>query len=305
MQPVSEGMAGFHKVPYALALSGQSVRATKLCTWIAGNSLDDEGDLGSAFGRQGPLEHYYHYGNSWVIAGAQRLGHFGLSMRAWGFLGALQHPLTGGFLRIGPDASLDDEQDMLSTASAGIASLYMGQEDVAIAAGDFVVRMWNDQPASGTQLYTVVRRGNELVRVHEGDEEHYIVTPAETGQWYFVPGMGACFLMHLWEATGNDSYLGTAQDLLGFCESGAPDRYTSPRSGFVGLAASMLFAATGNVNYERVAVAVVEALIARQNEDGSWLAPCLPSDLPSSRLDATAEGIILTLEILDNLEAAE
>jgi hypothetical protein len=67
----------------------------------------------------------------------------------------------------------------------------------------------------------------------------------------------------------------------------------------------MLFAATGNVNYERIAASVLEALIARQNEDGSWLEPSLPSDLPSSMLDATAEGLILTLEILDNLEAAE
>jgi len=92
---------------------------------------------------------------------------------------------------------------------------------------------------------------------------------------------------------------------LGLCETGAADRYTSPQSGFFGWAASMLYAATGNVNYERIATLVLTDLIKRQRPDGSWLDPSLPSDLPSARLDATAEGLLLTLEILDHLEAAE
>ena len=305
MQPVGEGMAGFHKVPYALAISGQSVRATRLCTWIAANSLNDEGDLGAAFGRQGPLTHYYHYANSWVVAGAQRLGQFGLSIPAWGFLSSLQHPQTGGFLTAGPEASLVDEQDMLSTAAAGMAALYMGQEDVATAAGRFLVRLWDTQPASGARLYMSVRRGMEHVRVYEGTDEQYVLALGQPGQRYFVPGLAAGFLLRLWEVTGDDDFMRSSQELLGLCETGAADRYTSPQSGFFGWAASMLYAATGNVNYERIATLVLTDLIKRQRPDGSWLDPSLPSDLPSARLDATAEGLLLTLEILDHLEAAE
>lgn len=305
MEPVPEGLAGYHKVPYALALSGQSVRATRLCAWIAANGLNDEGDLGAAFGRQGPLVHYYHYGNAWVIAGAQRLGQFGLSIPAWGFLSSLQHPVTGGFLTAGPDASLDDEQDMLGTAAAGLAALYMGQEDVAVAAGRFLVELWDTQPAAGARLYMSVRRGNEHVRVYEGIDEQYVFAIGEAGQWYFVPGLAAGVLVRLWEVTGDDSFMRVAQDLLGLCEMGAADRYTAPQSGFFGWAAAILFAATGNVNYQRIATAVLAAHIERQNSDGSWLEPSLPSDLPSSRLDATAEGLILTLEILDHLETAQ
>ncbi len=305
MQPVNEGMAGYYRVPYALGLSGQSVRATRLCTWLASNSLDDEGDLGSAFGRQGPLAHYYSYGNAWVIAGAQRLGRFGVSIPAWSFLSSLQHPQTGGFLTAGPEASLDDEQDMLGTAAAGIAALYMGQEESADAAARFLVDLWDSQPAQAARLYMAVRRGNEHVRVFEGDPEQYVLTLGEPGQWYFVPGLAACFLLQIGEVSGDEDFIRVAQDLVSFCDSGAPDRYTLPQSSLFGLAAAMLFAANGNVNYERIATTVLEAVIERQNDDGSWLSPSLPSDLASSVVDATAEGLILNLEILDHLEAAE
>lgn len=303
-QPLSEGMAGFHKVPYALALSGQSGRGVRLCNWIVDNSLDDEGDLGAMFGRQGPLERYYEYGPAWIIAGAQRLGQFGLSMRAWGFLSSLQHPDTGGFLRGGPDAGLDDEQDMLGTAAAGLAALYMGDERVGRAVGDFLLRRLESMPATGERMYLMVRRGEEPVRVHgEGLDEEYTIEIGESGQWYFVPSLVAGFLAKLAEATEERKYLRGAQAYVDFCESGAEDRYVSPRSGFFGWAASHLYLVTGNVNYRRIAASVLEGIVERQNPDGSWLEPQLPSDALSAQTDATAEALIVILETLDNLEA--
>ncbi|GEM_PF-507563 len=310
-QPLSEGMAGFHKVPYALAQSGQSGRGVRLCTWIVDYSLDEDGDFGATFGRQGPMERYYLYPSAWIVAGAQKLGQFGVSMRAWDFIASLQHPDTGGFLRTGPDAGLDDEQDMLSTAVAGLAGLYMGAEEAATAAGDFLVRRWESQPSSGDRMYLMVRRGEEPVRVHtEGLDREYILQvasakgdPGPEGQWYFVAGLVAGFLARLSEATANHSYLRVAQEYINFCEAGADDRYSSPRSGFLGWGASILYALTGNVNYARIAEAVAEAMVARQAADGSWMEPCLPSDLPSAQTDATAESVIILLETLDNLEA--
>ncbi len=302
--PLAEGMAGFHKVPYALALAGQSGRATRLCTWIVDNSLDEDGDLGATFGRQGPLARYYGYGPAWIIAGAQKLGQFGLSMPAWGFLASLQHPDTGGFLRDGPAAGLDDEQDLLGTAAAGLAALYMGALDAAVAAGEFLVRRWEHMPQVGDRMYLMVRRGEEAVRVFsEGLEEEYVLQLNRPGQWYFVPGLAAGFLVKLAEATDEHRYLRVAQEYVAFCDGGAEDRYTSPRSGFFGWAASLLYVQTGNVNYERITEAVLEGLVQRQNPDGSWLEPMLPNDLPSAQTDATAEGLILALEMLDNLEA--
>ena len=310
-EPLAEGMAGFHKVPYALAQSGQSGRGVRLCTWIVDYSLDEDGDLGATFGRQGPMERYYLYPSAWLVAGAQKLGQFGVSMRAWDFIASLQHPDTGGFLRTGPEAGLDDEQDMLSTAVAGLAALYMGDEPVATAAGDFLVRRWESQPSSGDRMYLMVRRGEEPVRVHgEGLECEYVLQmaaakgePGPDGQWYFVPGLVAGFLARLSEATADRSYLQVAQEFVNFCESGADDRYSTPRSGFLGWGASVLYALTGNVNYGRIAEAVATAIVARQAPDGSWLEPCLPSDLPSAQTDATAEALMILLQTIDNLEA--
>ncbi|MGC9316555.1 MAG: hypothetical protein ACP5KN_00795 [Armatimonadota bacterium] len=303
-EPLAEGMAGFHKVPYALALSGQSGRGVRLCTWIVDNSMDEDGDLGATFGRQGPLQRYYAYGPAWIIAGAQKLGQFGVSMRAWAFLSSLQHPDTGGFLRDGPEAGLDDEEDLLDTAAAGLAALYMGDERVARAAADFLVRRWEQIPQTGERMYLMARRGEEPVRVFgDGLDAEYVLQLTEPGQWYMVPGLAAGFLTKMGEATEERSYMQVAQEFVDLCESGADDRYTSPRSGFFGWAASHLFLVTGNVNYRRIAESVLEALVERQNPDGSWLEPQLPSDLLSAQTDATAEALILILETLDNLEA--
>jgi len=304
VQPVAEGLAAFHKVPYALALSGQSGRGSRLCAWIAANSLDEEGDLGATFGRHGPLSRFYHYGSSWVICGAQRLGQFGVSMPAFDFVASLQHPETGGFLRSGPQAGLDDDQDMLSTAMAGLAALYMGREEVAAAAGHFLVRRWEQQPPNGQLMYLAVRRGEEPLRVFPDELiREYTITVTRPQQWHFVPGLAAAFLVRLGEATGEEAFLQVAQSYVQFCDSVADDRYSIPQSGFFGWAASMLFAATGNVNYQRIASSVLANLVARQNSDGSWSQPSLPSDLPGAKTDATAESIILILETLDNLEA--
>lgn len=303
-EPLAEGLAAFHKVPYALALSGQNGRGLRLCTWLVDNSLDEDGDLGATFGRQGPLQRYYTYGLAWVIAGAHRLGQFGVSMRAWAFLSSLQHPDAGGFLREGPEAGLDDEQDMLGTAASGLAALYMGDERAATSAGDFLVRRWERMPQTGDRMYLMVRRGEEPVRVFgDGLDEEYILQLGEPGQWYFVPGLAAAFLARLAEATGQREYMQVAQEYVGFCDAGEDDRYSGLRSGFFGWAASMLYAVTGNVNYSRIAESVLESMVERQNPDGSWLEPQLPSDLLSAQTDATAESLIVVLASIDNLEA--
>lgn len=303
-------MAGFHKIPYALALSGQSGRGVRLCTWIVDYSLDEEGELGASFGRSGPMQRYYMAPAAWITAGAHKLGQFGLSLRSWDFLSALQHPETGGFLREGADAGLDDEQDIFGTALGGFAALHMGDGDIAVNAGDFLVRRSQAQPQTGGKMYLMVRRGEEPVRVHpEGLDHEYVLQvgrsadePGPPGQWYFVPGLAAGFLARLSEATGERLYLQTAQDYVNFCESGADDLYSSPRSGFLGWAASIIYALTGNVNYQRIASSVIEEMVKRQAPDGSWLEPCLPSELASAKTDATAEGVIILLETLDNLE---
>jgi len=96
-KPVDMGVATYYKVPYALALMGQCERASRLCTYLLGNVMDEEGDFVGHFSRSDLHERYYLVANAWLIAGAQRLGQFGISLRGVDFVGSLQHATSGGF----------------------------------------------------------------------------------------------------------------------------------------------------------------------------------------------------------------
>jgi len=274
MRPVEYGVATYHKVPLAYAVMGQIDRAAALTSWIQENSFDDEGDFTGHYPRPALLEHFYPWANSWLICGAHRLGHFGLSVPAVDFLLTLQHPHTGGFLSAGPQAGLNDNQDGLSTAVAGGAA---------------------------AQLYFVVEQTDHIITdFDEALAPYFAVNISHRGQWYHVPALAAGFLALLYEATGQQAYLEGTHQYLQFAESCASDRYTSEKSAFLGWAAAIAFRITDNANYERIAEQVAANLLTMQLENGSWLKGCSGSDLTSDVVDATAEGIICLASLVES-----
>jgi hypothetical protein len=303
--PVDHGIATYHKVPYALAIMGQAERAGRLCMYISENVLDEEGDFTGHFPRSPLHKTYQLLANAWLIAGAQRLGEFAVSLRAMDFVGSFQHP-AGGFFTAGPAATLDSEQDVLSTAVCGLALLYCGRVDEAVLAGQYIARVWDAQPSSSARLFYRTVKGNKLVtEFSEENAEQCMLVVGKRDQWYHVTGLAAGFLAKLYEATGEREYLETGQKLVNFTDSCGADRYTSEKSGFFGWAAALLYAATGNQNYRRIAISVADGLLANQLANGSWLKMSMGEDLTSDVVDGTAEGILCMTQIVEGLSAGE
>ena len=303
LAPVEHGVATYHKVPLALAVMGQMDRAALLAGWIQQNSLDSEGDFAGRYPRPALHQDFYPWANAWLICGMQCLGHFGLSMPALDFLLTLQHPASGGFLSAGPTAGLNDQQDGLSTAAAGLACLYGGQIAAAEAAGRFLLWLWDDQPGgAAARLYFTAQQGNQIVaEFDEEAAEHFAVNTNRPAQWYHVPALAAGFLILLHEATGEEAYLAVGHQYLQFAEACAADRYRSEKSAFLGWAAAIGLKTTGNANYERVVEQVGSSLLATQLGNGSWLKGCMGSDLTADVVDATAEGIICLAKMVESL----
>lgn len=303
MQPLEHSIATYHKVPLAYGIMGQIDRGARLTTWIEENELDDEGDFVGHFPRPPLQTRFYLWANSWLICGAQRLGHFSISIPALDFLLTLQHPESGGFLATGPEAGLNDRQDGLSTAAAGLACLWGGQIKEAEAAGQFLLWLWNNQPGgAAARLYFVVEQTDQIVA--DFDEElapYFAVHVSHPQQWYHVPALAAGFLILLSEATGESVYLDGAHQYLQFVDSCGADRYTSDKSGFVGWAAAIGFQATANANYERIVEKVGDGLLAGQLDNGSWLKGCMGADITADVVDATAEGVICLAKIIESL----
>ncbi len=301
-QPVEFGLCGYHKLAYMLSLVAQTERAGRLCAWIEANVLDDEGDFADPHGRQGPMETFYSYPNAWLAMGAHRLELYNISYRALDFLTSLQHPQTGGFLTAGPAAGLEDRQDMVTTAVAGLACLQLGALDAAQRAGQFLVNVFDSQPRAQTKLYFYVEKTSQFVTEYEDEEATaHALTLNRPGQWYFVPGLAACFLAKLYEASGEDSFLAAAQNYVQFADSSGEDKYGEARSGFLGLAAALLYSATDVNNYAKIAEMVADNIISAQMGNGSWAEASMGYEPPAPILDATAENAIVLNGILQVL----
>ncbi len=307
IKPVEHGMSTFHKVPLALAIMGQGDRAARLCAWIAENSLDEEGDFTQFFPRSELHERFYPWTNAWLVCGAQRLGEFGLSVPALDFLLSLQHPTTGGFLTAGPVAGVNDIQDALSTAAAGLACLYGGQVAAAEAAGRFLLWLWENQPGgAAAHLYYTAQAGTEIVTEFDPDEaDYFALQVGKPEQWYHVPGMAAGFLALLYEATRQPEYIDGTHGYLQFVESCGADRYTNDKSAFLGWGAALAYRATGNANYQRITEAVADGLIQDQLPNGTWLTGTMAMNITADVVDATAEGIIVVSQILQSLSLGD
>jgi hypothetical protein len=305
-KPLEFGLNTCHKIPYALAVTGQLERGARLCSWLQQQTLDDEGDFTRRFDRQGPLASFYHYPNSWLAMGAHRLGQFGLSLRASDFLSNLQHPQTGGFLTMGPDSSLDGMQDIMTSSLAGLTMLTVGRVAEAEAVGKFLISMYDRQPKLGSQLLFIQQRGDHMV--NEWDEAQapaFALTIRAADQWYFVPGLAGGFLAKLFDVTGDDEYLRVAQNYVQFADSAGSGRYDSPNGWWFGWGAAMVYAVSGVATHKQIAETVAEQMIESQMSNGTWAAGTMGYEPPAPIIDATAEAIICLTEILQALVAGE
>jgi len=303
MDPVEGGIGGYYKVPYAFSLTGNVAAGVRLVDWVRENNFAADGDFKGLSPRLGPHTTYYHYANSWLVCGAERLGQFDISRPAAQFLMDLQDD-SGGFPTAGPEAKPGDAIDLMSTPIAGLACLWVGAVECAQRTGDLLVRMLDEQPMPDERLY-FIRDANGLVVDFPPEEAtQHVIDTAPEKQWYFICGACAAFLVRLCRATGASRHLRAAQQYVEFCTRCAADRYSTPQSGKVGWGSALLFGLTGDEEYEKMARAVGDYLVESQQDDGTWRNPVVSQEAYVI-MDATAEFVVELCEIIEGLAVGE
>ncbi len=305
--PVEYGMATHNKLLWALNDMGQQPKAAQLAAWLREYALDEEGDFGGLV-RPTPHDHYYAVGNAFLGCGAMRLGQFALAYPALGLLTSLQHPRSGGFLTAGPEATLVDEQDMVTTSLCGLACLQGGQLDAAEAAGRFLLDLWEAQPGGAAARLFLAASGDQPTPVTEwesGQGAWYAVDTNLSEQPYHAPALAAGFLALLHDASGTTDYLEGSHRYLQFLDSCNEDRFQGERSAWLAWAGALVFEMTGNANYQRNAERAAEGLLSMQLANGSWLKGTMGADLTSDVVEATAEGIIALNQVMRSMISAE
>lgn len=152
--------AGWGRIPWALALSGETEAAAAVVSWAERNALDADGGF-----RAGPARGngvMLAYPLSHLAIGAWLTERYDIALAIMRKLATLQHPLTGGIGSglFGPGGV--EIQELLLTAQVGIAALVTGQEALIESVYRWIRELYADQPGLPDLLHSM-REGSTLV----------------------------------------------------------------------------------------------------------------------------------------------
>lgn len=294
--PVEKGIF-YYRIPWALALCGESGPAMQVTDWIRRHMLTPDGELtGSASPNANANRQANTYAETCLAYGAQLLRQYDVAQRAMRFAQHFQDSVTGGVYldreRTGPS----DPQILYLTCQLGMSALLTGHRKSAEAAGDFLQRLWAAQPELPERLYTIATRDKGLVTtVPAGaDRRHYVNESQDVRQYHYNGGMAAAFLVQLCQSTGDTKWLDLARRYQAFSMGSTERQFEVMQVCKSAWGGGLLYAATKEPIYRDWTIRMGDWFVANQNDDGHWEnSPYLdPHPLLPSNLAITAEFIV-------------
>lgn len=253
-----EGYANdaYHKQAYSWALAGEVEPAHRLLTWIQRNTLQSNGQLKDYNG-----DCYKH---SWFFQGAHRLGRFDLSYPVMRFLKSCQMP-CGGL----PHFAGDPYMRSLATCCTGLSALYFGDLDMARTIGECAISMLEQQRDEGKFYYRMTPDG-KLVTPDVSAEDALCIDVTKPKQDYWEVGLPLQLMCRLYQATGEERYMGYARRFFEFKLRCYADNFSYVGSGKSSLGAAVYYLITGDQSAREAAMRFCDFLVATQCPEGGW-----------------------------------
>jgi hypothetical protein len=268
----SQRKTRFFKVPMALFDNGYNAEAWRTMRWLEAETFTDEGDFEDP--RPGYHAAHWPYRNLWFIRAAHFLEMYHLSYGGMGYVLRFRDPATGGIQAVAPydEQGSDPRQALVLTAFGGLNLVTLGHRAEAEAAGEWVCRLIEAQPALDERLYLMWRpEGGVVAEVPRGhDPLWYAIDRRLLKQDYYNLGVALTFLSHLYRLTGNERFLSGALAYYGFLASCREDRLRSLSSGKVLYGLTWLYLATRDRQYLEEARVAADHLAGSQADDGYW-----------------------------------
>ncbi len=285
-----DDLRAYYKTPAALLAHGRVLEANRVLDYVETRYLKPDGDLD---GSGVPwFEVYRTYNHSWLCCGAVMAGRRDLARKLSGFIATRHNAASGGFFA---DEARSTEE-IMTTSMAGIACLYAGKHELALAAGEWLANLYQAQPDLTKGLYTSWKNGL-VTEYPEAEASSYLVDPLKLRQWYFQYGISAALLSSLAGFTGEERWLVLARNFLQASAHAATDRYQTPQSGKIGWGAAWTYRLSRAPEDLALVEQVSSGLAALQNDDGSWLVTGVyggaSAAADSLTLDITSEFVAL------------
>lgn len=314
-------LSAHYKAPYLYAVLGDPIHARQYADMMLTRYQQPDGDFRTAPGDKGwshlqcsPANRYI-YSNGWIINGLQKLGLYGAAQSGLDFVLRFQSPDLGGFhSRYDLTSGQVDPRylDSSSTSSAGLSLLACGRTKVAVAAGDFILRLLDAQPHPDRYYFSSWETGRGLMTDVWGDEDQNAIhgrkqfclsaehDPQAELTWLI--GKPMKFLAKLYDATSDNRYLEGANSLFTFYHRLDEGRWHNYASCKIMWASAELYRHTSEKKYADTAERFLNWLCETQHPSGLWVHSLWyngPEDQPlAASLDAIQE---LCAEIHDTL----
>lgn len=233
--------------------------------------------------KQGPnRDQMIPYVPSWIAWAALDAERFELSTKLLDGVRAFQHEASGGFFAGGRErADQRGALDFDSTTMGIIALARGGRAAPARRGADFLLRLWQAQPARDERFCTAWDEPDGLRS--EGPGDATVLRWAQPKQHYYKVGLYVQALVNVYGVTGERKYLDTAVDVYGCTVSRAAHLWTSTLSHKMCWAATTLHAITGEADYVDHARRLADHIMSTQQPDGAFTYPELWPSYPPER----------------------
>jgi hypothetical protein len=295
--PRSGGRVTFYRVPWALAVGGETEAAHRVVTWIERTGLAEDGEFhgGLALTREAN-QTSNTYAETCLAYGAYLLRRFDLARKTMDWADRYQDPETGGVFMDRDRTGADGEQLAFPTAQYGMSAVITGHLDQALKVGEWFRNLWQAQPALPDRLYAIWTRGGGLATsVPAGaDARHYINESQEVRQFHYNGGIAAAFLAHLFMATGDESWLELARAYQRFSIESTPRQFETRQVCKSAWGSGLITLASGDDGYLDWLIRMGDWFAAEQEADGHWTNSHYidPNPPLHSQVEVTAEFVV-------------
>jgi hypothetical protein len=260
----------YYKAPVAFSLAGRGPDAGLLVRYI-GSTFFKDGDFNGA-ANDLTATGGANYRNAWLTWGTQLFGALKYSFAAGDLLERMQNGASGGVAFREMPSEAEREVDWGSSCAAVIGLLALGRRDAAVRAGRFLQWMIVDQPKPGERLF--LRRswpGELLGESKQVDKANCILEIGAPGQIYWYLGIALVAFGRLHMATGDSSWMDSADEVLGWINRCNEDVYASITNAKVAWGAGTIYGISRDPRYGQLCERIAGWLLSVQTPEGVWL----------------------------------
>lgn len=287
----------WYRLPWALAVCGETAVASRVLNWIDRECFDDErGFHGGIAWHAAANDRANTYAETCLAYGAVLLRRPDLARRAMTAARRGFDAQTGGVYMDREQMGPDGGQLLYLTSQYGMSAVLTGRQEEAVAVGQWLENLWNAQPQLPERLFTIWQRSTGLVtNVPEGqDARHYIDEAQVERQFHYNGGIAAACLAHIGMMTGEEKWFALARNYEQFSIDSTPDQFKTRQVCKSAWGAGLLTLATGSSEYTAWLVKLANWFADLQEADGSWTnTPYLdPHPSNARRAEVTAEFVV-------------